>query len=42
MSNLTLLTVSEDLNVKSNVPCSFMKSVAGEGVAEREERTQRG
>lgn len=34
-----LLTISEGLNVKSNVACSSTGSIAGEAVAEREERT---
>lgn len=36
---LPLLTVSEDLNVKSNVSYSFIRCISGEAVAERGERT---
>lgn len=38
---LPLLTVSEDLNVRSNVSYSFIRCISGEAVAERGERTQR-
>ena len=39
---LMLLTISENLNVKSKVSYSFIRRIAGEAVAEREEGTQKG
>lgn len=39
---LTLLALSEDLNVESSVSYSFIGCVAGEAVAEREDRTRKG
>lgn len=38
---LRLLTISEDLNVKSNVSYYFIRVIAGEAMADREERTQK-
>lgn len=39
---LRLLTISEDLNVQSNVSYYFIRGIAGEAVGEREERRQKG
>lgn len=38
---LRLLTISEDLNVKSNVSYYFIRGIAGEAMADREARTQK-
>lgn len=38
---LRLLTISEDLNMKSNVSYCFIRCIAGEAIADREGSTRK-